>query len=276
MRPIWKGSLLVGRLVIPVGLAPAVSPRDVALRQLHRDCGTPLRQQNVCPVHERVVEADEVARGWEVAPGQFVIVDDDQVAVALDAGGEERAIEVVATAGLGEVRPLLAGGAYYLAPSEQGVGRKPYVAVARGLAELGGCAIGRFNWRKERLCAIAPSRGGDALVLELLHFAEDLAAAGDVNRLLARVELSEEEGQLTRELLGRLYRPLSRVDLRSRTRPLLREALEGKLAEREAIVRAEPKRTPLVPTVDLVEALRHSLRSPRQPRRARAPSGHQR
>src|SRR4051795_7559256 len=75
MRTTWNGSVSFGLVNIPVGLAPATKAAarqsDVSFRMLHRECGSPIKQKRWCPVHERDVESDELARGWEVSKGQF-------------------------------------------------------------------------------------------------------------------------------------------------------------------------------------------------------------
>jgi DNA end-binding protein Ku len=80
MRTTWNGSISFSLVTIPVGLAPATKPAarasDIAFRQLHRECKSPIKNKRWCPVHEREVESDEIVKGWEVAKGQFVIVED--------------------------------------------------------------------------------------------------------------------------------------------------------------------------------------------------------
>ena len=79
MRTIWNGSISFGLVNIPVGLAPATAPKakqsDVSFRTLHRECKTPIQQKRWCPTHEREVGPDEIVKGWEVAKGEFVIVE---------------------------------------------------------------------------------------------------------------------------------------------------------------------------------------------------------
>ena len=97
MRTTWNGSISFGLVNIPVGLAPATKPAarqtDVSFRMLHRECGTPIKQKRYCPLHQRDVEADELVKGWEVAKGEFVLVEEaDLEAIAqLDTS---KAIEI--------------------------------------------------------------------------------------------------------------------------------------------------------------------------------------
>ena len=95
MRTTWNGSISFSLVTIPVGLAPATKPSarasDVSFRQLHVECKTPIKNRRWCPFHEREVESDEIVRGWEVAKGQFVIVEDaDLEAIALRSAQSER------------------------------------------------------------------------------------------------------------------------------------------------------------------------------------------
>ena len=78
MRTIWNGSISFGLVNIPVGLAPATTPKakqsDVSFRQLHRECKTPIQQKRWCPTHEREVGPDEIVKGWEVASGYPALI----------------------------------------------------------------------------------------------------------------------------------------------------------------------------------------------------------
>ena len=110
MRTTWNGSLSFGLVNIPVGLAPATAPKarasDVSFRTLHRECGTPIKQKRWCPVHEREVSNDELVKGWEVAKGQFVIVEDADLE-AIEQRDTSRAIEISRFVPLERGRPGL-------------------------------------------------------------------------------------------------------------------------------------------------------------------------
>ena len=97
MRTTWNGSLSFGLVSIPVGLAPATKPAarqsDVSFRLLHRECGTPIKQKRWCTVHDREVGPDEIVKGWEVAKGQFVLVEDADLE-ALERTDDSRSIEI--------------------------------------------------------------------------------------------------------------------------------------------------------------------------------------
>src|SRR5438105_11773865 len=120
MRTIWNGSISFGLVNIPVGLALATTPKakqsDVSFRTLHRECGTPIKQKRWCPQHDREVGPDEIVKGWEVAKGQFVMVEDEDLE-ALERSDDSRAIEITSFVHLEEVDPIYFDRTYFLVPS---------------------------------------------------------------------------------------------------------------------------------------------------------------
>ena len=93
MRTIWNGSISFGLVNIPVGLALATQRQDVSFRTLHRECGTPIKNKRWCPQHDREVANDEIVKGWEVAKGQFVIVEDADLE-AIESQSDSRTIDI--------------------------------------------------------------------------------------------------------------------------------------------------------------------------------------
>ena len=147
MRTIWNGSLSFGLVNIPVGLALATSPKarasDVSFRQLHRECRTPIRQKRWCPMHDREVGPDEIVKGWEVAKGEFVIVEDADLE-AIQLADDSRAIDIT------RFVPLDAGRSGLLRPhvlpraGDTPAQRRPYVLLLEALKDTGMAAVGRF------------------------------------------------------------------------------------------------------------------------------------
>ncbi|HEY2544168.1 MAG TPA: Ku protein, partial [Gaiellaceae bacterium] len=160
MRTIWNGSISFGLVNIPIGLALATQRSDVAFRTLHRECGTPIKQKRWCPFHEREVEAEELVKGWEVAKGEFIMVEEsDLESVALQ---RSQSIDILRFVKLEDVDPVYFDRTYYLAPAASDAQRRPYVLLLRAMQETGMAAVGKFVlWGKENLCLIRPQ--GDTL-----------------------------------------------------------------------------------------------------------------
>jgi DNA end-binding protein Ku len=253
MRTIWNGSLSFGLVNIPIGLALATQRDDVAFRTLHRECGTPIKQKRWCPFHERDVEPDELVKGWEVAKGEFVIVEEsDLEAVALQ---RSQSIEILRFVQLADVDPVYFDRTYYLAPASADAQRRPYVLLLRAMQETGMAAVGKFVlWGKENLCLIRAQ--GDALALETLFFADDVRSKAEIEEGVAATAVKKPELALAKQVIDSLVGEWKAEDFENDYRRDLKTMLEAKLAG-ETLVRPEPVAE--TPVIDLMEALRRSV-----------------
>src|ERR687884_1817122 len=189
MRTIWNGSISFGLVNIPIGLAVATQRSDIAFRTLHRECGTPIKQKRFCPVHERDVEADELVKGWEVAKGEFVFVEDADLE-AIAQHDTSRTIEIGRFVRLEEVDPIYFDRTYFLVPAGAEAARRPYVLLLEAMKEEGVAALGRFVLAgKEKLCLIRPM--GDALALETLFVHEDVKDADEIEEAVGSSEVRD-------------------------------------------------------------------------------------
>jgi DNA end-binding protein Ku len=258
MRTIWNGSISFGLVNIPVGLALATTPKakqsDVSFRTLHRECKTPIRQKRWCPTHEREVGADEIVKGWEVAKGEFVIVDDADLE-AIQLQDDSRSIEITRFVDLGEVDPVYLDRTYYLAPAQAPAARRPYVLLLEAMKQADMGAVGRFVLRgAEYFCLIRPK--GDALALETLFLAEDVRSQAEIEEAVSGTEVKDAELALASQVMQSLVGEFDPSELHSEYRRDLRAMLEAKLSGHEV---AKPEPTPETPVVDLMEALKRSV-----------------
>src|SRR5438874_4971662 len=253
MRTIWNGSISFGLVSIPIGLALATQRSDIAFRTLHRECGTPIKQKRFCPFHERDVEADELVKGWEVAKGEFVFVEEaDLEAVALQ---RSQSIEILRFVALEDVDPVYFDRTYYLAPASAGAARRPYVLLLRAMNETGMAAIGKFVlWGKENLCLIRPH--GETLALETLFFAEDIRSRQEIEEAVESTDVKKPELELARQVIESLVGEFEPAEFENEYRRDLRAMLEAKLAGQEV---AKPEPVPETPVVDLMDALKQSV-----------------
>jgi DNA end-binding protein Ku len=259
MRTIWNGSISFGLVNIPIGLAlatkPAAKQSDVSFRTLHRECGTPIKQKRWCPVHDREVPNDEIVKGWEVAKGQFVIVEDSDLE-AIMRHDDSRSIEITRFVQADDIDAVWFDRTYFLVPASATAQRRPYVLLLEAMKETGTAALGRFVLRgSENLCLIRPK--GDALALETMFVAEDVHSQAEIEEAVADTEVKEPELALARQVIDSLVGEFNPDELTSDYRRDLRAMLEAKLAGEEISV-PEPVAED-APVVDLMEALRRSV-----------------
>jgi DNA end-binding protein Ku len=259
MRTIWNGSISFGLVSIPVGLAlatkPAARQSDVSFRMLHRECRTPIRQKRWCPTHDREVGPDELVKGWEVAKGEFVIVEDADLE-AIERQDDSRSIEINRFVPLDGVDPIFFDRTYFLAPSNNAAQRRPYVLLLEAMKETQMAAVGRFVLRgQEHFCLIRAR--GDALALETLFLAEDVRSQAEIEEAVEETSVKDAELALARQVIESLESEFDAEELQSEYRRDLRAMLEAKLAGEE-LARPEPVADE-APVVDLMEALRKSV-----------------
>ncbi len=258
MRTIWNGSISFGLVSIPVGLAPATKPKarqsDVSFRTLHRECKTPIKQKRWCPTHEREVGPDEIVKGWEVAKGQFVIVEDADLE-AIERQSDSRSIEITQFVNLAEVDPVFFDRTYFLVPGAAPAQRRPYVLLLDAMRDMDVAALGRMVIRgSEYICLIRPK--DDALALETLFVSEDVYSQAEIGEAVGETDVQEPELELARQVIESLVAEFDGQALTSQYRQDLRRMLEAKLAGEEI---AQPEPVEEAPVIDLMEALRASV-----------------
>jgi DNA end-binding protein Ku len=206
-------------------------------------------------VHQLEVGSDEIVRGWEVAKGQFVIVEDADLE-AIERQNTSRSIDIESFVPLGEVDPIYFDRTYFLVPAAAPAARRPYVLLLNVLKEEQVGAIGRFVLAgKEKLCLIRPK--GDALVLETLYVAEDVYSQAEIDEAAEDTTVKKAELDLARQLVDSLVGEFEpNEQLTSEYRQDLRAMLEAKLAGQPI---EEPEPVEEAPVIDLMDALKKSV-----------------
>ena len=218
MRTTWNGAISFGLVTIPVGLAPATKPAarqsDVSFRLLHRECKTPIKQKRWCPTHDREVGPDEIVRGWEVAKGEFVIVEDADLE-AIDRDTTSRAIDIKSFVPAAEVDPIYFDRTYFLVPASAGAQRRPYVLLLEAMRETQTAALGSFVLAGKEKLALIRVRD-DALVLETLFVEEDVYSDAEIEEAVGDVKTKKQEVALALQVIDSLAGEFEPKELVSR------------------------------------------------------------
>jgi DNA end-binding protein Ku len=247
---------------------PAARQSDVSFRMLHRECGTPIKNKRWCPQHDREVTNDEIVKGWEVAKGQFVIVEDADLE-ALETADDTRTIAITRFVELEQVDPIFFDRTYFLAPADAPAQRRPYVLLLEAMKETNTAAVGRFvRQGAEHFCLIRPK--GNALALETLFLAEDVRSQAEIDEAVGEIDVKDAELELARQVIGSLAADFDEDELVSDYRRDLKALLEAKLAGEE-ITAPEPAEEEVAPVVDLMAALRASVADVQSKKPGKAP-----
>lgn len=236
---------------MPIRLYAAARSETVSFNQIHKPCGSRLKQKLHCPVCDRQVERSELVRGAEVDSGRFVLIEDSEIqAVAPDTA---RSLEVLEFVKLEEVDPVFFDTSYFAVP-ESKVGEKPYYLLQRALLDMGHAAIARLvKSQREHMVIIRPSGGG--LMLHTLYYHDEVRAVPEYGHPES-VELQDKELELGRLFVSSLATTFDAKKYHDRYRENLQALVAAKAQGQEVVATTT---SALPPAMDLMAALKASL-----------------
>jgi DNA end-binding protein Ku len=174
MRPFWSGTITFGLVTVPVALYSATRSRGVALKMIGPD-EAPVRRRYVCSKDGKVLDADEIVRGYETEKGKFVVITDDELE-AIEPR-KSREIDLRVFVDVDDIDPMYFNRAYFLVPS--GGTNKAYRLLAEVMEKSKQAGIATFVMRaKEYLVAILAENG--ILRAETLRFSDEVRKPEDV------------------------------------------------------------------------------------------------
>jgi DNA end-binding protein Ku len=154
-RPNWKGYLKLSLVSCPIALYPATSGGErVSFRQINKQTGNRLRQQLVDEVTRGVGEAHDKGRGYEIAKGQYLQVEDDEIdAIQVES---THTIEIEKFVPLADIDVRYFDSPYYLIPEGQ-VGLDAFAVIRDAMASKKMVGVGRVVLQKrERPILLEP------------------------------------------------------------------------------------------------------------------------
>lgn len=251
-RAIASGTISFGLVSVPVKLYTGTQVKNLSFNLLHAKDSSRLKQQYVCQTCGEVVERDAMARGYEYAKDQYVVLDADELK-ALDQLSDQ-SIEIDAFVPIAAVDPIYFEKTYLLGPDKGG--NKAYRLLREAMAQAEVGAVARFSTRgRHQLVLLRQSQGG--LMMHSLFHADEVRDFGEIERG-DEVTLKPGEIDLAVQLIGQLasatFEPAQyRDDYRERALALI----EQKVAGQEIVV--GPALTPKGQIIDLMDALKASL-----------------
>ena len=254
MRPIWKGALTFGLVNIPVQVYSAVRSQErVSFRLLHERDLSPIRYDRVCEKEGESVPWDDIVKGYEYEKGKYVVLtDDDFKAAAIES---TKAIEVLDFVDADEIDPRYFETPYYLLPSKGG--DRAYALLREAVRKTNTVGIGKITFRSNAHHLAAVRAVGDALVLEIMRFADELSDVGTFTFPSAS-DVRPQELAMAEQLIGNLtgkFDPSKYVDeYRANLMKIIHAKLKGK-----KIAVVEPEDRESTPVVDLIARLQESL-----------------
>jgi DNA end-binding protein Ku len=246
----WKGMISFGLVSIPVRLYPAARASRINLHQLHSVCKTRLRQPLYCPTCERIVERNEVVKGYENEDGSYALVDPEEVKKI--APESSRAMDILSFVNESEIDPLFFDSSYFIVPENEG--RKAYQLLLKALEDSKRVAIAKITMhQREYTVFIRPYDHG--LALHTMYFAEEIREAPGYGKT-DDVKLRPQEIKLAEQLVSSLSEEFNLEKYHDEFQARLKKLIEAK--QKGKVVSAEPQ-PHRAPVIDMMAALKKSL-----------------
>jgi DNA end-binding protein Ku len=266
-RSIWTGAISFGLVNVPVKLYSAVSKKTVRFHQLHESDGVRIQQKRVCPADGEEVSFDQIVKGYEITPDQYVVVTPEELE-AIEPR-KTKTIDIEDFVDLEDIDPIFYDHPYYLLPGTGAA--KPYKLLVTAMEDAGKVAIARVVIRqKEQLVAIRPT--GDLLTMETMNFADEVIPHDRFDEAPgADVDTNKREVDMARQLIESLSAEFDPSKYTDTYRERVLELIEQKAEGKEIAVQPteEPQEVP-----DLMAALEASVNAARQNRESGGrPSG---
>jgi DNA end-binding protein Ku len=251
-RAMWKGSLAFGLVNIPIELYSATRDHRPKFRLLHAKDEAPVRYERVCQTEGKAVGWEDLVKGYEYEKGQFVVVTKDDFKTA--ALEKTKTIDILDFVDPNEIDERYFETPYYLQPAK-GADRS-YALLREGIRESKKIGVAKIILRDAQHLA-AVEAIGDALVLTMMRFADELADLADF-RFPKAEAIRPAELKMAMQLIDNLsaeWKPEKYTDeYRDNLMRVIQSKLKGRrprLQERETAQSAD--------VVDLMARLRASL-----------------
>ncbi|MEH7181143.1 Ku protein [Neobacillus vireti] len=253
MHTMWKGSISFGLVNIPIKLHTATEDKDIKLRTLHNKCHAPIKYEKICTACEQEVKPEDIVKAYEYTKGKFVVLDHEDLE-KLRKENEEKAVEIIDFVKIEEIDPIYFDRSYYMSPNEGG--GKAYSLLRKALQESQKVGIAKIIIRsKEQMAVIRVYE--NTLVMETIHFPDEVRRAGDVPNVPADDKVTEKELSTAIMLIDQLTSEFEPEKYTDEYRTALLELIESKRQGQETVTPIA-RETPSNVT-DLMAALQASI-----------------
>jgi DNA end-binding protein Ku len=249
-RSIWNGTITFGMVNVPIKLYSATESKTIHFHEVHQRDGARIEHRRICPKEDREVPYKEVVKGHEVSPGEYVVLEKDEVKAA--AGDRGKVVHIEEFVDAAAIDPVFYDKTYYVGSRDD---ENPYRLLYEALRRSGRAGIGRFTFHDREYLTAVRARDG-VLVLHTLHLGDELVPGHDVDVAEPSRGPDKREVKMAASLIDSLherFRP-DRYDDEYREAVLAVVKRKAKGEEIEAPEEPEPDEQD-----DLMAALKASL-----------------
>jgi DNA end-binding protein Ku len=250
---VWKGYISFGLISFPVRLFSAARPEAIHFHMLHRKDLSRVKEVWYCATEDKPIQRADIVKGYETSKGEYVVIEDEELKnIAPETASTMEILQFVREA---DVDPIYLEASYYVAPGDEVT--KPYILFLEALKESKFSAIAKVSMHgREHVVLIRPA--GDDLVLHTLYYPNELHEANK-QHVPAKASANPKELALAMQLVKQLAGPFEPEQFHDTYRENVEKLIEQK--KKGEKVSAEPAKPRRAPVIDLMEALKKSLKS---------------
>lgn len=271
VRPVWEGHIRLSLVTCPVALYKATSEGEgVHFHLLHPQSHNRVKQawkDPTLPEGEQEVPRGELLHGFEVERGQYVIIEDADIkSIRLES---TKTIQIERFVDAASIDRLYWDQPYFMAPSGKKDLQEPFAVIRDAMEKAGKIALGRVVMGgRERIVAVEPRHGG--LLLSTLHAHGEVRADSDVFSGLESLHADPQMVEIAEAIIGKQAGVFDPSEFHDRYAEALKALVEEKAGSATVHAPAEDEAPSNV--VDLMDALRRSLKGAGEPAPERPPT----
>jgi DNA end-binding protein Ku len=260
---MWKGAVQFGLVTIPVKLYLATESKGISFNMLHKDDLSRIQMKVWCPVEDEAISRGDTVKGYEYAPGEYVVVTDEDLEKVPLKTVRSIEIEQFTKAERDDNAVRFVKSAYYLEPDK--VGRKAFYLLKSVLEDEGLTAICKVVIKdREALAALDPF--GDTMLMSTLHWPDEIRSTKDLDLPDEEFEFKPAEKAMAKQLVSAMTGEFDPSQYKDEYREALEQIIEAKVEGRETVEIEEPEETGKL--IDLMAALEASVKSAKDARAA--------
>ncbi|WP_379132398.1 Ku protein [Paenibacillus sp. sgz500958] len=251
MHTVWKGAISFGLVHVPVKMFSATEDKDISLRYIHKECGSPLSYVRKCPVCDKEVAWEEIGKGYEYEKGKFVIFDKEELEQLTEESS--KSITILDFVDLTEIDPMYFQKTYYLSPDQAGT--NAYRLLMEAMRQTGKIGIAKISIRsKSSLAAIRVL--DECLAIETIYYPDEIRPVSQVPNLPEVAAVNDKELDMAKLLISQLSTPFDPAKYTDDYRQRMLDLISHKVAGEEFHIAPARQENNVI---DLMAALQASI-----------------
>ena len=198
-RSIWNGTITFGLVNVPIKLYSATESKTVHFNEVHVKDGARIEHRRICPKEDKEVAFEQIVKGYEVAPDDYVVLEKEEIKAA--AGDRGKVVHLDEFVEAAAIDPVFYDKTYYLGSRDDADAYRLLHDVLRRSDRAG---IGRFTFHdREYLVAVRALDG--VMALHTLRFHDEVVAGRDLELGAKGRKPSSREIQMAEQLVDSLH-----------------------------------------------------------------------